>query len=238
MRRIFGYRPKNLPTATCDTCGRTYAGYRCDCHERRAERAKWEAMRENKRRGFVRFLMAAGVPSLFLHKIGKINADGDLRSLLITGPFGCGKTHAAMAILKAYASGLPCPAYRRETFDIPNLAVFTPVVELLSQIRQTFNGNSGGGPGEGALLDKYTRCGLLILDDLGAETASEWVLQTLYQILNRRYLDQSQTVITTNLTLGELKEKLGDRIASRIAGMCFAVMLRGRDRRLDGKLQS
>jgi len=41
-------------------------------------------------------------------------------------------------------------------------------------------------------------------------------------------------LITSNLTLDEIAEKVGDRIASRIAGMCKVVEVRGKDRRIGG----
>ena len=74
----------------------------------------------------------------------------------------------------------------------------------------------------------------LILDDMGAEKTSEWSIQTLYSIIDRRYRDEKQTLITSNLTLDEIAEKVGDRIASRIAGMCKVVEIKGKDRRIGG----
>ena len=85
------------------------------------------------------------------------------------------------------------------------------------------------------MLSIYMRSPLLILDDLGVEKTTEWALQALYVVVNRRYLDGRQTIITSNLTLDEVREKLGDRIASRIVGMCHPVRLTGRDRRLQKK---
>jgi DNA replication protein DnaC len=41
------------------------------------------------------------------------------------------------------------------------------------------------------------------------------------------------TIITSNLTLEEVSEKVGDRIASRIAGMCKVIELKGIDRRVE-----
>ena len=74
--------------------------------------------------------------------------------------------------------------------------------------------------------------GLLFLDDLGAENATDFVRDTLYLIINRRYEGKLPVIITSNLDLGELSDSVGDRIASRIAGMCDMVELEGGDRRL------
>jgi DNA replication protein DnaC len=82
------------------------------------------------------------------------------------------------------------------------------------------------------VVDKYSRCPLLVLDDLGVEKTTDWALQTLYVILNNRYTNYRQTIITSNLTLEEIGNKLGDRIASRIAGMCSIIQMKGKDKRI------
>ena len=71
-----------------------------------------------------------------------------------------------------------------------------------------------------------------MLDDLGVDKTSEGSLQTLYTIIDRKYREEKQTLITSNLTLDEIAEEVGDRIASRIAGMCKVVEIKGKDRRL------
>jgi DNA replication protein DnaC len=72
------------------------------------------------------------------------------------------------------------------------------------------------------------------MDDLGVEKTSEWSMQTLYTITDWRYRELRQTLVTSNLTLDEIAGKVGDRIASRIAGMCKVVELKGKDRRIKG----
>jgi DNA replication protein DnaC len=96
-----------------------------------------------------------------------------------------------------------------------------------------YYGSSRGLKGT-SLIEKYAGKKCLILDDLGVEKTTEWSLQTLYTIIDRRYREEKQTLITSNLTLDEIAEKVGDRIASRIAGMCKVVEIKGRDRRLKG----
>jgi DNA replication protein DnaC len=104
------------------------------------------------------------------------------------------------------------------------------VPDLLLEIRECFNGRTGEG--KWGLIEKYAGSRCLIMDDLGVEKTSKWSMQTLYSIIDRRYRDERQTLVTSNLTLNEIAEKVGDRIASRIAGMCKVVEIKGRDRRL------
>jgi len=71
-----------------------------------------------------------------------------------------------------------------------------------------------------AFLDRIAAVDLLHIDDLGAEHRTEWVLEQLYTIINTRYEDERATVITSNLEPEQLAEQLGERIVSRLEGMC------------------
>ena len=61
---------------------------------------------------------------------------------------------------------------------------------------------------------------LLHLDDLGAERATDWVLEQLYSIVNARYEEERSLVITTNLDPEQLAEQIGPRTVSRISEIC------------------
>jgi DNA replication protein DnaC len=73
----------------------------------------------------------------------------------------------------------------------------------------------------------------LLIDDIGAEKNSDFVQEFLYTVINKRYENMNRTVLTTNLSLDEFKERYGARILSRIAEMCVLVELKGEDRRLN-----
>jgi len=72
---------------------------------------------------------------------------------------------------------------------------------------------------------------LLIIDDLGKEPATEWVISTLYGIVNERYERELPTIITTNYADEELARRLsrngdtttGEAILSRLHEMCDGV---------------
>lgn len=140
------------------------------------------------------------------------------RSLFLYGPPGTGKTHLAVALLM--------DAGKME-YD-----TFTTVANLLLELRESFRKDAEKS--EMSIIRHFTRANLIILDDLGAEKTSEFALQSLYIIIDKRYSECQSTIITSNLTLEEIAEKIGDRIASRIAGMCRVIELKGRDRRIIG----
>lgn len=73
----------------------------------------------------------------------------------------------------------------------------------------------------------------LIIDDIGSEKTSDFVIEFLYTIINRRYENMKRTVLTTNLQLKEFGDRYGDRVLSRISEMCVLVELTGEDKRLN-----
>ena len=80
--------------------------------------------------------------------------------------------------------------------------------------------------------DIYT-VDLLIIDDLGTETKSEYKITELFNIINTRFLNQNnkitKTIISTNLTLQQLYDIYDERIVSRIIGNYDACYFFGED---------
>jgi DNA replication protein DnaC len=126
-------------------------------------------------------------------------------SAVLTGSTGSGKTHLAVALMAEYLT------------DDPAAPMFITVPELLLKIRSCFSEKATTTEEE--IVEQYSSCEFLVLDDLGAEKESEFVITTLYLIINRRNNYGRKTIITTNLSLQEIETKLGARIASRLSEM-------------------
>lgn len=126
--------------------------------------------------------------------------------LILVGTYGCGKTHLAAAIANE--------AIRRG-----NPALFTIVPDLLDHLRSAFSPTSDVQYDE--LFERVRAAGLLILDDLGTESATPWAREKLYQIVNYRYNYRQPTVITTNRRLNEID----DRIRSRMTDQAFCTVV-------------
>lgn len=73
---------------------------------------------------------------------------------------------------------------------------------------------------------------LVIIDDLGTEITNSFVTSQLFACLNERVLGKKSTIISTNLSLEELKERYSDRIFSRITSNFTLCKLTGPDIRL------
>jgi DNA replication protein DnaC len=121
--------------------------------------------------------------------------------LILKGEVGCGKTHLAVAILRAIV-------------DKGHGGLYYNMPDLLMDIRATYDANASLSESE--LLEELEGPELLVLDDLGAEKTADWVNDRLYLIVNRRYEECRPIIVTTNLGLDELTEKLGNRIVSRL----------------------
>jgi DNA replication protein DnaC len=106
------------------------------------------------------------------------------RGLWFDGPVGTGKT--SLAILVAKAAKDAGRSY----------AVF-PVPRLLAEIKRTFDRDASDS--YMGVFRRLCTVDLLVLDDLGAEKQTEWVLEQLYSIVNERWQDRRSIVVTTNL---------------------------------------
>ena len=86
------------------------------------------------------------------------------------------------------------------------------------------------------ILNKYLECDLLLIDDLGTENILKNVtIEYLYLIINQRLESGKNTIITTNLSLDELKDTYDERIMSRISNKqsCITTILTGNDLRIN-----
>lgn len=152
-------------------------------------------------------------------------------SLFLTGIPGTGKSHLAVGLMReAILAAEPVKDYPYERWTHAPLPAFVEVPELLMEIRATYDKDNSVTEEE--VIGRYSRCSFLVLDDLGVEKTTEWSLQTLYVLVNRRWREQKRTIFTSNLSLADLGAKLSDRISSRIGGMCRVIELTGKDRRL------
>ena len=128
--------------------------------------------------------------------------------LMITGPYGCGKTHLAAAIGN----------FRAAEGDEP---IFIVVPDLLDHLRSTFSPSSVVSYDH--LFEQIRSCRLLILDDLGTQTSTPWAKEKLFQLLNYRYEAKLPTVITTSAKPDEIDARVQSRLSdSRI---CSAVVI-------------
>ena len=78
-------------------------------------------------------------------------------------------------------------------------------------------------------IDRYLKCDLLIMDDLGTEMLTSFVQSAFYRIVNDRLISRRKTVLSTNLTVPELGRRYGLAVQSRLEGEYRVLQFFGRD---------
>lgn len=193
---------------------------------RRDEEASQRA--QEARRRAERLLRDSDIPERYTGaSTGLRMPDGRGRGLYLFGPVGTGKTHAACALaLRAISEGTS--------------ARFATLAGIASRVRSSYGRRSGEAEEE--VVNELVGCGLLVVDDLGKERATDFSLSLLYRIVDGRYGAMRPIVVTSNYPLpalaarlaGASDEEMAGAIVSRLAGTCDQVALGGPDRRLNG----
>ncbi len=151
------------------------------------------------------------------------------RGLLFMGTVGVGKTHLCASILRGLMEkGIPC--------------LFYDFGALLKEIQNSYDPISGNS--ELKVLAPVYQTEVLVLDELGASKTTDWVRDTMMQIIGARYNERRLTLFTTNYTderrdgaAESLEDRLGVRLRSRLYEMCKTVVIEGEDyrRRFDAR---
>lgn len=131
----------------------------------------------------------------------------DLTSIYFHGINGCGKTHLAVAIMRELV--------KMGIFGRKRLRIVT-IPELFLRIRRGFN--NPYSEDEWSIVNDYSNVQHLVLDDLGAEKQSDYAVEILYVIIDRRDKLEKPTIITSNYDLDKLGNSVGTRITSRLSG--------------------
>lgn len=149
------------------------------------------------------------------------NFKSDYQNLLFCGTVGTGKSFLSSCIAKELIESGFCVIY------FSSAALF----EKLSQI--TFDRRNKEELA--VFYDDIHSCDLVIIDDLGTELTNAFVASQLFSFLNERHMRKKSTLISTNLSLEELRDRYSDRIFSRITSNYRIYKLTGPDIRMHKK---
>lgn len=137
------------------------------------------------------------------------------QNLLLFGAPGLGKTFLSACIARVVSE---------DGFSV----VYDTAGHIFSQFEAAkFRRDDVDEPDES--VERCMACDLLILDDLGTEMTTAFVQSALYQIVNTRQMERRSTIISTNLTPGELARRYTPQIASRIEGEYTLLPFAGED---------
>lgn len=129
------------------------------------------------------------------------NSGSKIKWLILISKVDRGKSHLAVAICREWLKR-----------GIPARYVFVP--DLLDELRSGYNAE--GDHSFLSMMHFYKVVPLLVMDDLGSEKPSGWVVEKLTTIINTRAENGLPLVVTTNKALDELPGDMEHRIGSRL----------------------
>lgn len=144
--------------------------------------------------------------------------NSDYHNLFFYGTVGTGKSFLSGCVAK-------------ELMDMGHSVIYfssSGLFEKLSQISFDYNAKE-------ELADLYEdlySCDLLIIDDLGTELTNNFSSSQFFSCLNERILRKKSIIISTNLSLQELRDRYSDRIFSRITSNFKLCKITGPDIRM------
>lgn len=146
------------------------------------------------------------------------NFHSSYQNLLLYGTVGTGKSFLSGCIAK-------------ELLEQGYSVIYFSAVGLFDLLaKYSFDAKS-----KDSLYNMYEdlyNCDLVIIDDLGTEVTNSFVASQLFSCLNERHLRRKSTIISTNLSLAELRDRYSDRIFSRITSNYVVRKLSGPDIRM------
>ena len=148
----------------------------------------------------------------YVDNFGRMKSDG--KGLLLFGEVGTGKTFYAACIANA-------------VIDMCIPAMVTNFASIRDDLQESFEGRK-------QYIERLINFPLLILDDLSAESKSEYMNEIVFNIIDGRYRTGLPLIVTTNLTADEMKNTAdvkNKRIFSRLFEMCIPLEVVGNDRR-------
>ncbi len=117
--------------------------------------------------------------------------------LTLLGGYDCGKTHLAHAVANHW-------------INRGRMVKFQVAPYLLEELRRAYRKDAPMDHED--RLDSLVRCPLLIIDDLGMEKATDWALEQLDMIVDKRYSEGRPLMVTTNKSMSELPPRIASRL--------------------------
>jgi len=140
-------------------------------------------------------------------------------NLFFNGATGLGKTFLSACIARVVADNGYSVVYDMATAMLPKMV----------DVRFRRNEDDEEAATE---VKRYLSCDLLIIDDLGTEMVNTYTISVLYELINNRLVTGKKTIVSSNLTIDELRMKYSEQIMSRLEGEYQVLTFRGDDIRL------
>lgn len=230
------------PVYTCPACrdtGRLQNGQHCECFQKysvqlfykdrsqknQTEKENFETFRtdyyDDKEADALTGLTPFENIQVILDKSKSFVKEFDTNkgNLLLYGNTGVGKTFLINCIYK-------------ELTESAHSVIYLTAYELFSELEKIKFNRSILAQEASQRMDSLLECELLIVDDLGSELGNSFTTSQLFHIINERHLKDRSIIISTNLSIADLKEQYGERIFSRMVSNFEFLKIQGEDIRL------
>ncbi len=173
------------------------------------------------------FLPMKGSEEAYAVALNFVTDEREHHFLTLAGDTGRGKTHLALGIGWHWL----------EVKD--QLVKYGHVATLLDDLRSGYNISSAEDYRNfDVKINQLKKCGLLILDDLGAEQSTPWAREKLDEIVDYRYINGYPLVATTNTPATELPPRLARRLGEgvRVVLKCgnYSALIAGQRKEVEG----
>ncbi|MBP3338795.1 MAG: ATP-binding protein [Lachnospiraceae bacterium] len=146
------------------------------------------------------------------------NFDSSFENLFIFGETGVGKTFLTNCIAK-------------ELIDTAHSVVYMSSIKLFDLLaKEAFNKQQDND--YSFKSNDLLNCDLLVIDDLGTEMINSFTTSSFFNLINERFLNRKSVIISSNLSLGQLRDMYSERVFSRIASNYKLMKIFGKDLRL------
>lgn len=161
------------------------------------------------------------------------------RGLALLGPPGCGKTHILVASLRDRMELLDAERLRDEAIAeadperVRHRPLWRPAFRVVPVMLDDLRASMRLQTTDAEEDFRYLRddADLVVLDDLGTEKPSDWVVSRLFALVEKRYGDMRATCVTSNLSLDQLADNGYRSLVSRLTETCDIVTLNAGDMR-------
>lgn len=182
---------------------------------------KWE---EERRRGLLKscrfplfaetmsfetFKVYPEVRGAYQEALQMARKPGEVAWLAFIGTNGNGKTHLGVSICKEWIKA-----------GVPARYVFTSI--LLGELKEGFKKTDDDSYAE--KFRYYCNVPLLMLDDCGVESKTPWVQENLDTLVDYRLMNNLSLIVTSNLSLDELPNRIKSRLMRHPKGKVIAIL--------------
>ncbi len=154
----------------------------------------------------------------YVEKYAEISTTG--ASIIFTGSPGTGKSMIACSMLPEIINIMskvkPEPHQGQYNFDKMSyscICKYANVYDIFAEVKATYS--KGSERTEMDIIDKYTVCGLLVIDEVGVQAGTDFESNLIFRIINKRYEDMKPTFLISNLTINDLETYIGQRTVDR-----------------------